>query len=85
MEQNLKNAISVYCVLRNCFRQFLEFEREFCLGLLGNVSRDLYLPISTIIHHKTFVSNLSRLFCQNEYTTFTLFNWNFHLLEVVSR
>ena len=48
MEKNFKNSISVYGVLENCFRQFLEFEQWFCLGLLGNVSRDVYLPQYTI-------------------------------------
>ena len=44
MEKNLLNSIFLYRVLENNLRQFLEFEQEFSLGLLGNVSRDLYLP-----------------------------------------
>ena len=55
-----KNSIFVYRVLENSFRQFPEFEQEFCLGVFVNVSRDLYLP--------QYI-NLSRLFCQNDYTT----------------
>ena len=39
-----KHYISMYCVLENSFKQFLEIEQEFCLGLFGNVSRDQYLP-----------------------------------------
>ena len=34
MTKNLKNSIFVFRVLDNSFRQFLEFEQEFCLGLL---------------------------------------------------
>ena len=32
------------CVLKNRFSQLLEFEQDFCLGLFGHVSWDLYLP-----------------------------------------
>ena len=45
MEKNFKNSIFASDrVLKNSFSQFFEFEQEFCLRFLGNVSRDLYLP-----------------------------------------
>ena len=44
----MKNSILVYCVLENSFRQFLEFEQGFSLGLFGNDSRDLYPPKHSI-------------------------------------
>ena len=54
-------------ILENSFSQFLEIEPEFCLRLFRNASWELG-HIYTIRDHKTSVSNLSKLFCQDDHT-----------------
>ena len=59
---SLKKNWFFFVIFDFCMRSCIE---KYFLS----ISRIWTGPISTKIHHKTFNSNLSRLFCQNDYTT----------------